>query len=480
MLSTDPSGLYYGSNASNLVTVVADDATINDLLSAARIKAPTVSCNNLFVDNEATIQNVVELNVEDTIIQMGTGNTAGDTLLTGILNNYTTSGVQKKAGLLRIPATGEFVLLKDGTDSAMTGSVGADLGLATLYSVAIVNNNDTSTGSLHVTNDTQTGSLHVTNNMTYTGEILGDHSIIDDGTGTLTNDEINTVSLNASGTSIIDELKVIGEALFYDGIPFTDIHEDSVPTTMIDGLGVQTPEVFSINTTSSVNPLMLIPFIDQVPGAPGPYAYMSGLGNITAKGAAGVGGNITASGKGQFGTMEVSGGATFDARVSANTVIASGIPLINSSSGTIDPPYVQLLPAGNIDVKGVGETNGNITASGTGKFKELLVTDASVFRGDITMQATGSDTTPTAILAGTVSLGTPEEITSVIGNFECVGALVQLGHPTIAGNPLAVPPTLAQQSATKVYGRIVIRGPIVCGPQSINYDAGGNYIGLNY
>ncbi len=330
--SLDPSGLYYGSNASGLVNVAADNIHIN-----ADVNADSVFCENLTVTGQTVVQNLTELTITNPIIEIASSNTVTDKLLTGILAEYGTSAGSKFAGLVRLPAAGkgQFLLVKDGSDITMTDSVDADLGLNTLTSSTIRNN----------------GVIHTTDIKTATIEIIGNSGTTDSNTTTITQDAVTSYTINATdittstleittdltvptlktdtiepdtGLSITQSTTIFNGNIsspsidvsgtsnqniiqcrqieVYPSIPFdTQITESDVPTLLVNGNGVETlgitaANIVGLSVTTTTNPAELVPLLGNLTSALVPYASMSLTGNVTAYGYGGVGGNMTASG----------------------------------------------------------------------------------------------------------------------------------------------------------------------------------------
>lgn len=362
-ITTDPSGLYYGSNASGLVNVVADNTHVNNNLSAS-----SICCDNLHVTGETITTTISEVNIDNPILNIANGNDKDDTTLTGVAIEYGTSSGPRYAGLIRSnTGSGEFMFLTGSTKSDMTGPPQfANVGMDTLYSNAIENSNNIKTTALDTYGITLHGQMNVvkptssstdSNTTTVSCDAIStpfisapvihasEEVILDDGTGSLFNKEVNTDSLNATGTTQIGTnshttegvLKLYGEFLAYPEIPFGGVVETTVPSLKMDGDGITTVDVAAISFTASASPLDVLPVLatisEYLPFG-FPYCQLSGVyGNITAYGGGAIAipqviggyqrGNIRASGgiagaSGSFGTTRISGTLTINASLMDN------------------------------------------------------------------------------------------------------------------------------------------------------------------
>lgn len=370
--ASDPTALYYGSNASGLVEIVADSAHINNALTCDTLTANEINCDNLNVSGDAIITNLIELTVEAPIIEFATGNTMSDELYTGTLAHYKPAvGAAKVAGLIREPGSGDFLLIKDAADvSTLAGAVGATLGLDHLSSITIDNANQCSSGTfvtgaggsvttttVTCTNVNASGTVSAgvidTGSIVYDTSVIGPNSTLDDGTGHLTNESITTGTLTVTGSiggdgietsSIVAEvieasdhidagdLNVFGTLNVYPSIPFGGSIEDEVPTLQVDGYGISAPTVLAISITASANPLELVPLLGDLTSSIAPYSNIDAL-NIETWGIAGVGGSIR------------SGGPT-----ETDVALWTAFPL--SFFDRSNYPYVLLSPNGDIRADG--------------------------------------------------------------------------------------------------------------------------------
>ncbi len=307
--TVDPSGIYFGSNASGLVDVAADNVHINETLCANMIYA-----DNLTVKGQTIVQTLTELNITNPIIEIASNNTVNDKLLTGVLAQYGTVNGPKFAGLVRLPdngannpMAGDFLLVENGADITMSdpGVVDSNLGLGKLYSTTIANTGTIHTSSINVAGDTSTMTLEAT------------------GLATLQNvtaTDVNTSTLEVTSVADIQDLRVFGSIKMYPGAPFglADSLETVVPSLSItgdsiDALDVTALDVVATSLTIGASPAELIPLATGVPLISNltPNVTISSLGNIVAYSnvpqtasllgtpfnlSAVTGGNITASG----------------------------------------------------------------------------------------------------------------------------------------------------------------------------------------